>query len=463
MRDFAAEIFTRSLPREHGFEPLRVTGQLPEGLSGTLLRNGPGLFEVNGVPYAHPFEGDGVMTGVRFQGGQAFGAARPVESAGLRDERRTGKVLYGSAAPWWRRMIAAHLGPDKVTANTSVMSWQGRLLALNEGGCPIEVDPKDLSTLGETKLGGVVKSAFSAHPHRVGSRRASYNIGLDYGPRTRVRLYELPDEGAVRELGAIELGYSTMIHDFAMTASHFVLFVAPVRTEVWRALLQIGHFGQLFSFRPELGTEVVVVPIDQPQRAKRLMTDPFFQWHFANAFERSGSLVVDYVRFPDWTPFKALGSAPPNQAFAAGRYHRAVLDPARGSFESEALLSVGCEFPRVHPEIEGGEHSIAWLMRADLRGILRLDTRSGRHVEHLLPEGQWASEPVFVPRHAQQDPRSNPDVELDGHVLVLCHDGASDVGFLAIYDAAQIEDGPRATVWFDHYVTSTFHGCWVPS
>lgn len=459
MADFAAQIFSRSLPREHGFEPLRVDGQLPAQLAGTLFRNGPGLFGIQGTPYAHPFEGDGVITGVRFQAGQAWGAARPVESAGLRDERRVGKVLYGGAAPWWRRMIAAHLGPEKVTANTSVLSWQGRLLALNEGGCPIEVDPMDLRTLGETRLGGVVRSAFSAHPHRVASRRATYNIGLDYGPKTGIHLYELPDEGAIREIGALELDYATMVHDFAMTDTHFVFFISPVRTEILRALLQVGHFGQLFSWRPKLGTEIVIVPIDAPQNVIRFETGPFFQWHFANAFHRAGHIVVDYVRFPDLSPFSALGVATPSDAMAEGRYHRAVIDPVRKTFVSEELLSVACEFPRVHPDIEGADHAVTWLARADLRGIVRYDTRGGTHVEHILPQGQWASEPVFVPRSAA-DPRASAALEGDGHVLVLCHDDASDVGFLAVYDALKIEDGPRATVWFDHYLTATFHGVW---
>lgn len=47
----------RDLPREHGFEPLRVEGTLPAELSGTLYRAGPSLFSSFGKPYGHLFDG----------------------------------------------------------------------------------------------------------------------------------------------------------------------------------------------------------------------------------------------------------------------------------------------------------------------------------------------------------------------------------------------------------------------
>jgi len=73
----------RDLPREHGFEPLRVEGTLPTELSGTLYRAGPSLFSSFGKPYGHLFDGDGAVSAVRFASGQAVGAAKLVQSKGL--------------------------------------------------------------------------------------------------------------------------------------------------------------------------------------------------------------------------------------------------------------------------------------------------------------------------------------------------------------------------------------------
>ncbi len=56
------------------------------------------------------------------------------------------------------------------------MFWQGRLFALWEGGMPTELHPDDLATIGEDDLGGVVLQTFSAHPHRIPSRQATYTL-----------------------------------------------------------------------------------------------------------------------------------------------------------------------------------------------------------------------------------------------------------------------------------------------
>src|SRR5688572_32599900 len=100
MSEYARNLFRRSLPSEHGYLPLRVEGALPADLEGTLARIGPGNFAIGDRPYAHPFDGDGVITAVQIGGGQAAGAARLVQTPELQREQRAGKILYGDAAPW---------------------------------------------------------------------------------------------------------------------------------------------------------------------------------------------------------------------------------------------------------------------------------------------------------------------------------------------------------------------------
>jgi carotenoid cleavage dioxygenase-like enzyme len=56
----------------------QIQGQLPEGLRGTLLRNGPGLFEVGGRPVPQPFDGDGMVASLSFDG-QVGGSGGGVE------------------------------------------------------------------------------------------------------------------------------------------------------------------------------------------------------------------------------------------------------------------------------------------------------------------------------------------------------------------------------------------------
>ena len=232
-------LFSRDLPREHGFEPLTVEGELPASLRGTLYRNGPGQFGVAGRRDGHPFEGDGAVTAVRFADGEALGAARIHTTAGLVRERAAGAMLYGTSAPWPRRLRNLVRGEDKNTANTSVLAWQGRLFALMEAGLPTEVDPRDLHTLGETDL-GCVRDMLTAYPHRVAARAATYAFGLGYGRVTQLHLYELPDVGPARRLGSVPLAGPPMLHDFIATDTHLCASTPPPPAHVLSDLAQRG-------------------------------------------------------------------------------------------------------------------------------------------------------------------------------------------------------------------------------
>ncbi|MGE0549118.1 MAG: carotenoid oxygenase family protein [Kofleriaceae bacterium] len=455
--DLVQRLWTEDLPREHGFEPLELEGTLPAELNGTLYRNGPGQFGLHGTRYTHPFEGDGAITSVRLGNGRAFGASKVTETAGLREERATGRMLYGLKAPWLRRVRNALTNRLKNTANTNVIMWQGRLYALMEGGLPTELDSQTLAFRGETTLDNTVVSFFSAHPHRVDARKAIYNFGLEYGRVTRLHTYELPDTGPARHLSAIDLPGAPMLHDFIATESHLVFFLSPVRISVPRMLLQVGGFADMFKWKPELGTEIICVPIDRPAEPVRFTVEAFYQWHFTNAFTRGRELVVDYVRYPTFDSFYEIGAFARGGGYNAlleSQAHRAVVDVDRASLRSEPVLARACEFPTVAPGFEGRDHAVSYLVLDNLRGIGKLDARTGQLMEHMLPDTQRVTEPLFVPRAGaiRQD---------DGWLIALCHDGPSSRAFLAVYDAARIPDGHIARAWFDHQVPITFHGTFV--
>ena len=51
-----------TLPDEHDYTVDEVEGRLPADLVGTLYRNGPGRNDVDGKPFAHLFDGDGMLS-----------------------------------------------------------------------------------------------------------------------------------------------------------------------------------------------------------------------------------------------------------------------------------------------------------------------------------------------------------------------------------------------------------------
>jgi all-trans-8'-apo-beta-carotenal 15,15'-oxygenase len=378
---------------------------------------------------------------VAFDGGRARGAARLIDSDGLRKERAAGKMLYGFSAPLRHRVRHVF----KNVGNTNVMAWQGRMLALVESSRPQDIDPLTLDTRGETDLGGVVRGPFSAHPHRVPARQAIYNFGVRMGRRAVLDLYELPDRGRARRLATLPLGVLPVIHDFIATENHLIFFICPARIHLLSALAR-GRFDKLFQWHPNEGTEILVVPIDAPRHAVRISQPAFWNWHFANAFERAGRVVVDVVRYPDFRSFSHLATGQ-REFIDGGHLMRATFAPHGGNVIWERLLDEPCEFPQVPKESAGTDAEVLWLqVEGQRHGIGRLDVGSGRLRVWDVPAHQRASEPVIAGRY----------------VLTLVCDFDEMKSHVAVLDGEAPEKGPLARAWFDHHIPITFHGTWVP-
>lgn len=437
--------------RTHGFETLRVEGEIPEVLKGTLFRTGPGVFERFGKKVHHPFEADGVVSAVRFDGTGARGAARVVKSKGYREEAQAGRYLYNSTARLLDYLRSNKNGETKTTGNTATFYWQGRLFALMEGGKPQEMDPKSLDTLDHVDLGGVIKGAFSAHPHYVNSLDSYFNFGVRYGRKMEVDLCALPLNGAARHLGSFEGPWTTMVHDFAVTDKHFIFVFAPARLVIWRALTRIGGMSKLFRWDPRMGCQIVRIPLNDPERIERFELDAFWLWHTVNAFETQTGTVVDICAYPrlemDFLTIDR-GDAPKPYL------ERLVLSGEQ--VERQKLWDVACEFPIVPEPLQGQAYDRCFfhLQHDDGFELAAYTLSTGHHRSWPCPDGHEPSEPIFVPQ---------PDAPLHGWLLSLVADTKQSRSYLAILETERIEDGPIAKVWFDHQIPTTFHGCWVPA
>lgn len=457
-----------NLVRGHGFEDLRVEGELPKGLRGTLYRTGPGLYERFGKRLEHPFEADAVLSAVRFDGeGGARGAARVLETPGYLEEEAAGRMLYSSGTPWLRRFIHGLQQKQKNTGNTAIWAWRDQVYALLETAPPIAFDAETLAFQREDDLDGAVVRSFSAHPTRVAKLRTWFNFGLRFGKETVLDLYafpERPEDGAARRIGCVDLPWPGFVHDFVATENYLVFFVCPGRLAMGRALLQLGSFADWFQWRPQDGTQIIVVPLasaDDPSTHRRFDAESFWVWHFVNGFEDRGELVIDYCRYPNLDSLDAIGSG---KAIAPPILHRARVNPqGKGSraFVSEARWDVACEFPRILPARSGSAHGPTWMQTSsdpDHYGLARVALGSDAD-----PSGDAVSVQRWIPE-AHQRPSEPIPVAREGEgswVVSLCHDELAGASFVAVLDGDAMEAGPVAKVWFDHPVPQTFHGAWV--
>ena len=139
-------LLAQGLPEEldYGAE---VEGRLPDGLSGTLYRNGPGLFERDGFRKRTILDGDGMIRATTFANGGARFRNRYVRTAKYNAEQKAGAFLYPTwttPAPGFFENIPCI--PSHSQAGITPVVKGDRLYAFDEVGPPWVLDPASLDT-----------------------------------------------------------------------------------------------------------------------------------------------------------------------------------------------------------------------------------------------------------------------------------------------------------------------------
>jgi all-trans-8'-apo-beta-carotenal 15,15'-oxygenase len=452
-----------SLTDEHSYTVDEIEGRLPAGLVGTLYRNGPGKNEVGGKPYAHLFDGDGLLSQFTFDGKSVHYRNRFVRTTHYLAERAADKPAmrnYGQQRPGGP-LANAFRNPANV-ANTSVQYHAGNLLALYEGGRPWQVDPDSLETLGEYDYDGKLKSSYSysAHPTWDPATGDLYNFGMQYGPRTRLRTYRVDGRGQLHHLHAITLPFPTINHDCSLTSRYMVFVIDPVVLRVPRFLLGFTSLDKALKFDGSKATQIILAPRDggKPRIAE---CEPFFHYHINNAFDDGSDVVLDLVRYPDYDNihrgFRRAGQSGMDDISTS--LCRMRVGPTN-EVTIEDLWQRRCEFPQHDWRLTSRPHRYTYMAGqadrdaepdAPFNGIIKMDHRNEATAVHHLGEGQVAGEPIFVPR----SPDSGED---DGWLLSLVYSAPEHRSRLVVLDARDMESDPVAVAHLRHHVPLGFHG-----
>lgn len=141
-----------------------VTGEIPGELCGTLLRNGPALFERQGFKKVF-LDGDGMVSSIAIKDGKAYFRNKFVRTESFAREEKAGKFLDLSIfsandprpsstgrALWKHRLVDdIFRGPPSPKNNGAFNAWYwaGSLVAVDFGR-PFGLDKNTLDTVGDT-------------------------------------------------------------------------------------------------------------------------------------------------------------------------------------------------------------------------------------------------------------------------------------------------------------------------
>lgn len=457
------------------FPPTRLqflSGEIPQGLRGTLYRNGPGRLERGGMRMGHWFDGDGAILSVHFnsplfnEGTGATALYRYVQTAGYKEEAAAGKLLYGNygmtaPGPFWNQWFK----PIKNAANTSVLALPDKLLALWEGGKPHALDLQSLETRGEDDLSGLDNGlSYSAHCKRDPHTGEVFNFGISPGINAQLHLYKSDRTGKIVQKSVATLEGVPIVHDFVLAGQYLIFFVPPVRLNSLPVLIGWSSFSDALEWQPELGTQVLVFDRETLSLVSRSETEPWYQWHFANGYvDASGAVIVDVVRYEDFQTNQYLKEVATGQTHtpAKSTLWRINLEPVSGEVTAiQQVLDRVCEFPIVPQHLVGqaSPHTYLSVHRqgVDISGemfgaIARFDYQTENLTVADLGENRYPMEPIYAP-----DPQ-NPN---RGWIVTVVYDGNADTSEVWIFDSDRLMEAPVCRLGLPSAIPMGFHGTW---
>lgn len=454
---------------------LAVQGRIPDWLTGTLLRNGPGAFQVGSQAYRHWFDGLAMLHRFSIAGGKVAYANKFLNTRAYREAQSSGRIAYSEFATDPCRSLFARVMAvfdPKITdsAKVSIAQVAGRMMALAETPVQVYFDPQTLEAAGVFQYEPrTVGQMTTVHPHFGGAD--AFNLVTRYHARSHYNFYRVRGAagGAVTEqVASLPVSRPAYLHSFGMSQNYFIIAEFPLVVNPLDLLLWLRPYIENFKWEPQRGTRLWVINRHNGTLVAQSETDPFFAFHHINAFERGGELVIDLAAYPDAEIIQSyyinrLADSRGELPHGTLRRVRIPLEGAkRARVRWETRSDVCIELPHfdytryntradyrsvyaisLHPSQPGGFYN----------RLVKLDVETAQVVDWFEP-GCYPGEPVFVRR---------PDgaAEDDGVILSVVLDANAGISFLLVLDAASFGELARATL--PHPALIGYHGAFLPA
>jgi beta,beta-carotene 9',10'-dioxygenase len=456
-----------TLESEVEIDSLPIEGEIPDWLDGTLLRNGPGKFELGDDPLLHWCDGLAMLHRFSFAGGEVSYANRFLRSEAFRavehEERSFG--AFGTEEPRSILKRATGMFKPALADNCSfhVVRLGDEFVAITETPVPVAFDPRTLKTHGIPC--GFPGQHFTAHPHHDAERGEMLGLATQFGPRSKYVVFAQVDSSGHRVVAELPAGGEpSYMHSFAVTERHILLTACPFVVNPVQLGLSGKPFIENFRWLPEAGVRFYVLDRGSGELRRTYETDTFFAFHHVNAFERGSELVVDLIVYEspeviDALYLDELRASPPSEA-VHGSLRRQRIDLAGGRVLDEELSGKMFELPQIDYDGRNGRpyrYVYGAAVDTDTGGepadfldqLIKIDVESGETRVWFEP-GAYPGEAVFVPA-----PRPGRR-EDEGVLLSVVLDSRGTGSYLLVLDAESLEELGRARV--PHHIPFGFHG-----
>jgi carotenoid cleavage dioxygenase-like enzyme len=446
-------------------DAVAVVGSLPEWLRGTLLLNGPALWDLPGGSLQHWFDGYAMWHALLIDNRGVRYRSRFAASEAYRRSIAAGAPVYGEFGTANPASLLTRIRAPQITDNPAVvMSRHGkRWLAVTETPYLTYFDSKTLQTLDRVDLGhsGEAMHLMSAHGFTLAD--GSYlNVAIALGPRSQMKLFRLrPGQSRPEILARLMMSKAGYTHGFALASGHAVIWETALRAQPLAFRFGAKSYADNFRWEPESGSALHAVSLDTGAiRSWRI--PPMMAFHATQAWTDGNDLMLEIAIYDEATVFEDLRLDRRRAGLpmhCKTRHVRYRLREGWSESEPEAIAGAGIELQQVHPRRIGyGRARVCWGASGGDQGefndrTIRVDLDSGAVTVWQRPDATQL-EPLFVPRSGSQ-------ADDDGVLLVPTLSDKDETTVIGIIDARSMVC--LAELRLPQVVPFGFHAAFNPS
>ncbi|TXG59840.1 hypothetical protein EZV62_014413 [Acer yangbiense] len=240
-----------------------VDGAVPPDFpSGKYFLADPGMFSDDHGSSVHPLDGHGYVRAFEIDGGGGEVRFMLEYVKTEAHDVESGTWRFTHLGPFSLLKGGKRFGNTKVmknVANTSVVKWGGRLMCLWKGGTPYEIESRSLDTV----------DSFDLIQDKYSDQSWGGNMWSLAAKILKPILYEFDKNFKMVQKQEFNIPDHLMIHDWAFTDTHYILFANRIKLDV------IGSMGAVGGLSPMISALVPVV--EAPSQMWLLLVGNAFQ------------------------------------------------------------------------------------------------------------------------------------------------------------------------------------------
>ncbi|XP_023646659.2 beta,beta-carotene 15,15'-dioxygenase [Paramormyrops kingsleyae] len=314
-------------------EPVKATisGCLPDWLQGTLLRIGPGMFNVGDTSYNHWFDGMALIHSFTFKDGEVYYQSKFLNSETYRKNMTANRIVvsefgtmtYPDPCKNIFSRLFSHLSniiPDFTDNNLiNIIKYGEEYYTSSEVNYINKIDPETLNTTGRDNYRNhITLNLATAHPH-YDDEGNTFNMGTSIIKLSQPNyvIFKVPAKASgkssknsvlknVQQVCSVPCRsryYPSYFHSFGLTENYIIFIEQPFKLDIIKlATAYFRGFSWASCLKYDKDDITLIHLVDRKTGkavSKKFYADALVTFHHINAFEDEDHVVFDIIAYKD--------------------------------------------------------------------------------------------------------------------------------------------------------------------